>query len=249
MEASRSRLETMVALGKDALALLRDGLILLILVLLLGSPVFFRDRLVQAGIVKGNLFGVEFDLLREAATDSTAELAEQKRLTEELKQRLAETQKQLGEVATRWRDPAALDAWQQARARNETVQQAATVQSQSAGRAIEKAGSNIARVLQQAPATANDDAPRGWAVVMGGDTSLEEAQQELSRARRAGLANAGVVRRDGWFRTVAQFASQDEASRALAAARAVRADAYLVNWQRWCASPKAAEGYRVCGAG
>lgn len=247
MEASRTRLETLIALGKDTLALVRDGLILLMLLLLLGSPVFFRDRLVQAGIVKGNLLGVEFDLLREAATDSTAELAEQKRLTEELKQRLAETQKQLGEVANRSRDPAALDAWQQARARNEPVQQAATAQGQSASRVIEKAGSSIARALVETPVQASADVERGWAVVMGGDTSLEQAQHELARARRAGLANASVVQRDGWFRTVAQFASQDEATRALAAARNVRADSYLIDWQRWCPSPKPAEGHRVCG--
>lgn len=88
----------------------------------------------------------------------------------------------------------------------------------------------------------------GWGVIFGGDVSLEAAQTEVDWARRNGLNNVGIVRRQGSFRSIVFVARSAEAAeqvRRLVSRR--RPDSYVVNLASWCPNLVERNGYRECG--
>lgn len=100
-----------------------------------------------------------------------------------------------------------------------------------------------------APAPRDPAAAGPWAVVFGGDTTLESARHEVTvTAKKMGLADATIYRRGGSYRSIASFTDSSAAEEALGKARVVRADAYLVDLGRWCPTAVDREGYRECGA-
>lgn len=95
--------------------------------------------------------------------------------------------------------------------------------------------------------TAADAGP--WAVIFGGDTTLDAARHEVSvTARKMGLADATVYLRNGSYRSLASFKDRSAAEEALGKARVVRGDAYLVDLDKWCPSATDRGGYRECTA-
>jgi hypothetical protein len=100
-----------------------------------------------------------------------------------------------------------------------------------------------------APAAAREAASAGpWAVVFGGDTTLDAARHEVKvTAGKMGLENAAIYRRGGSYRSIATFGDRSAAEEALGKARSVRADAYLVDLNKWCPVIVDREGYRECG--
>lgn len=84
-----------------------------------------------------------------------------------------------------------------------------------------------------------------WTVVFGADRAPEAAQDEIERARRAGIDGGEVVVRDGSYRSIAEFEDRQTAEAALDKARSFRADAYLVRMEAWCGEQDvSAEGKR-----
>lgn len=79
-----------------------------------------------------------------------------------------------------------------------------------------------------------------WAVVFGGFPTFPPANEKVSKAQQAGIANARVFLRnyDGKvaFRSIALFDDRDAARQAIGIVNAFssRKDAYLVNFDNWC---------------
>ena len=88
-----------------------------------------------------------------------------------------------------------------------------------------------------------------WGVVFGGDTSLQDAQHEVTRtAQRMGIGNGEIFRRSGSFRSVKVYISRADAEEGLGKARSVRPSSYLVNMAIWCPTSTQHDGYFECSA-
>lgn len=87
-----------------------------------------------------------------------------------------------------------------------------------------------------------------WIIVIGGDKSLDDAKDEMGRAKKAGYSPT-LYLKDGWFRTtVGPFPTQADAERTNIAVRAtLRSDAYVVNLNGWCPASAANDTYTECG--
>lgn len=81
------------------------------------------------------------------------------------------------------------------------------------------------------------DDSRDWVIVTGADRTEEAARDEVNRiAPLAQVPDTGLIRRDGWYRTVAFFPTAEAAEAAVEAVRrAARSDAvYVRSTQIWC---------------
>ena len=90
----------------------------------------------------------------------------------------------------------------------------------------------------------NSDA---WLIVVRGDKSIGEANDEVERAKKAGYSPA-LYLKQGWYRTtVGPFPTQSDAERTNIAVRAtLRNGAYVVNLKSWCAKQSAKDNYIEC---
>ncbi|WP_207538270.1 TIR domain-containing protein [Sabulicella rubraurantiaca] len=87
-------------------------------------------------------------------------------------------------------------------------------------------------------------------VVFGSDNSLSAARPEVERARGAGFPSATIYRREGLYRSVIEFPTQQAANEALARARALSrsaSDAYVRQVAAWCPNgTRSADGFKDC---
>lgn len=88
-----------------------------------------------------------------------------------------------------------------------------------------------------------------WAVVFGGDRTLESAKHEVDvTAKKMSISNAAIYFRNGSYRSIVLFNDRSAAEEALGKARVVRADSYLVDMNKWCPTTIDRTGYRECDA-
>lgn len=101
--------------------------------------------------------------------------------------------------------------------------------------------------LPVAASAAPEPAASGaFAIVFGGDANLKSAQYEMDVAKKLGLERPAIYLRKGSYRSVALFASRQQAQANLDKARKRRADAYVVDFATWCADPVQREGFSEC---
>lgn len=233
--------------GKGLLTLLKTvgdlikqyGLLLFI-VLLVFNPPWVKDWAQEAGIRKVG------DLEFTPAEAEQVEKTEQD--LNEAKQAIARLSEKLTEVERELQAASAAGA-------------AAPAQLEQAladtGRAIKFARNSeqqMSRSLTQIQPLARKaesliKSPTGdWAVVFGGDVSLEAAGYEVRRLTKAGVdaAQVAVYLRESSYRTVAVYPTREEAEQGLALIRGLRSSAYVVPFGRWCPRPVAREGYLAC---
>jgi cell division septation protein DedD len=86
-----------------------------------------------------------------------------------------------------------------------------------------------------------------WIIVVGGDRSLDEAADEVSRAQRAGYTPT-LYLKQGWYRTtVGPFPTKSDADRTnIAVSATLRNGAYVVNLKSWCPQPSPKDKYVEC---
>lgn len=86
-----------------------------------------------------------------------------------------------------------------------------------------------------------------WVIVVGGDKPINDAKDEVERAKRAGYSPT-LYLKQGWYRTtVGPFPTQSDADRENIAVRAtLRNGAYVVNLKSWCTKPSPKDGYVEC---
>lgn len=233
-----------IATGKDVLALSRDGVLVLLFLMLLVMPGVIGDRLSRAGFEEGSLMGFKW---KNKAQDYGAEVIR-------LKQGLEAANRQVILQSVQLRNTSA-----------ELARLRATASSPQQAADLDRLGKANQRVAQESIATSTRlsdqlrasqpvvldaretlGAATPWAVVMGADPTLAEAQVESRRAVLRGLPNVGIYLRQGYFRTVALAPTKAAADKLLPNARVRTRDAYVVRFDRWCAKREAVEGYSRC---
>ncbi len=85
-----------------------------------------------------------------------------------------------------------------------------------------------------------------WGVILGGDTSLDNAQRTVGTIKERIKMDAQIFRRAGSFRSVKIYVNNDEAKQALSQAKTLNPTAYLVNMAKWCPSSTQLDGYFEC---
>ena len=221
---------------KLAIAILRDLIIAGLFILLLAFPAFVNDRLVNAGFEEGSLVGLKWKR-RAVATDT--QLKEATLQISTLRTRLDATQKALNDLE-RQAPSASRANLAQVQRENEEVARG----SDAALVGIRRTISTNERAVAQASETLSDDAR--WAVIFGGDRTLEAAQHEMGRAQQAGIPASRIVHRQGSFRSVAILPTREAALAILVRARRLQADAYAVNLATWCPSLQEAGTHYTC---
>jgi peptidoglycan hydrolase-like protein with peptidoglycan-binding domain len=101
-------------------------------------------------------------------------------------------------------------------------------------------------VQSTAPVREND-----LIVVFGADRTLADARKEVARAATAGFSDAEIVFREGWYRSVARFATAEAQARGLAELRALSLssqNAYARSLSAWCPNPQRDDGFMRCQA-
>lgn len=233
----RGKLERAIAIGKDMLALLRDGSLLLLAILLLFFPTKLNDVLTSAGFEEGSIVGFKWKA-RLVETDDALKTANAtiESLQAQLKQAndtlvaaqsavpSGELKERIQRVEQAGRDVAAVSAGATDAARNTIAANAPLVD----------------RVQQSMEMSG------GWAVVFGSDKTLAAARDEISKAAKAGIHGAGIYMRNGYYASISVVPTREKAAEYLQIARAFRADAYTARLATWCTSQVQRDGYVEC---
>jgi hypothetical protein len=227
-----------VSIGKDLVALLRDSTLLLLGILLIVWPGTFNEILQKAGFEEGSVVGfkwksklVEADA---ALKEAQATILSYKEQNEELEKVLTQVQAQPANVALK-------EQLQKLKLSGAELNKAATKVAASVDATI----ASNAPLVQRAQEAL--DPASSWAVVFGGDTSVDAAKYETGTiAPKLGVLTARVFLRDGSFRSVASARDRAQAEDLLAKLRSRRADAYIVNMARWCPRSEDKGAFRHC---
>lgn len=233
--------------GKGLLTLLKTvgdlikqyGLLLFIVLFAL-NPKWVKDWAQDAGIQK--LGGVEF-------TDSDAKLVEKtKQDLNEAQQAIARLSEKLTEVEKELQAASAAGAAAPAQLEQALANTGSAIKfARNSEQQMSRSLAQIQPLARKAESLTKS--PAGdWAVVFGGDVSLEAAVYEVRRLTKAGVnaAQVAVYLRESSYRTVAVYPTREEAEQGLALIRSLRSSAYVVPFGRWCPQPVAREGYLAC---
>jgi SPOR domain len=74
-----------------------------------------------------------------------------------------------------------------------------------------------------------------WVVVIGADRKIGDAKDEVNTAQSKGFENVTILLRDGWYRTIIPFSSENDANAALSdISKRIRQGSYTRNLTTWC---------------
>ncbi len=229
---------TLIGVGKDAVALLRDLALFVLAVLLLLFPGTFNGVLTKAGFEEGSLVGFKW---KSKLVESDAALQDARTTIIDLKAQLDKTSKALAEVQARLNDPSVNETVAKLEEENKKLNVASAEVQASIANTI----ASNAPLVERAQTTVSSSAV--WGVVFSGDTTLDAAKHEVTVvAPKLGIPNASVYLRQNSYRSVAVVESRTQAEQVLAKARQLRRDAYIVNVSTWCPGAAEKDGYREC---
>lgn len=226
------------ATGKDLVAMLRDGLLLVMAVLLLSVPETFNAILARAGFEEGSFAGIKW---RKQLTESDDALLKAQATIADLKDQNDKLSKALSDTKAQVTSPDTKEYIAQLEQMNARVATAsedtqATVQKSIA------ANTQLVEKIQSASGTVVN-----WGVVYGGDRTLAAAKHEVDTiAPKLGLTNARIYHRQGSFRSVATTTDRSRAEEMLKATKEHQKDSYLVKMSDFCPEPAEKDGYFEC---
>jgi hypothetical protein len=251
-------MKNLLDLVKSTFEVLKQVLIVAVLICLLFYPTAVGQALVSMGVTEGDVWGFKWK-------------ADFKRTDERLNEAhaaLAVSEQQLAEAAARINEltavlsalEAEVDGVQAADAAESDLVTASRATLAEIAQTIDYASATSASVertlVANAPIIARADpapaASGNWAVVAGGDRTVDAARDELARARAAGFEEVRLVERNDWIRTVILFSTRTDATQALPNIQdwMRRRDAYVVEFERWCPDWQQVDADLVaCGAG
>ena len=230
-----------VAVGKDAVSLLRDVVLFILAFLLLVLPETFNGLLTKAGFKEGSIAGFKWEATvkknDEALIKANSIISELTNQNQNLTKLLEETQTNVSDTNLK-----------QQISQIQDKNAALTAASSDVEASVQSTIAENAQFLKQAQ-HGNDETVQ-WGVVYSGDADLESAQYEVGPAvaGKYQLPNPSIFHRQGSYRSVSVVGSRTEAQQVLTRAKQRRADAYIVNLRDWCPSITPKEGYRVCGS-
>jgi hypothetical protein len=86
-----------------------------------------------------------------------------------------------------------------------------------------------------------------WIIVVGGDKTINDARDEIEKAKRAGYSATLYLKQDWYRTTVGPFPTKSDAERAnIAVSATLRNGAYVVNLQTWCPKQSPKDSYIEC---
>lgn len=227
----KERFSKSVATAKDGLAVFREFLIVLVLLLLLLWPGVINTRLQGAGFVEADVAGFKWKSAQQAV-QKTGEVQQQ---VAEAKQTTEDSIKKVDELASKVSNP-------EVKRELETIKTSLNSSLQTT-QAAEKDLQTVRQVQETVLQAARPDAlttTGSWGVVVSGDRKLDEAQFEVNKAKAQGYMAVSIYDRARSLRTVIEFPSNDDARNALPNIRAkVRNSAYAVNLDEWCPNRQA----------
>lgn len=233
-----------IATGKDLLALLRDLVLVLLFLMLLIGPGFIGERLSRAGFEQGSLMGFTW---KNRAKSFGAETIELKRALEVANQKLLAQaaflkgmEAELASLRATSTDP------QQSRRIDALVSQNRKAVQQSIQTSIGLAEQLSASQPVAAQAREALGTSQKWAVVLGADRTIEQAQHESRSAILRGIPSVGLYQRRGAIRTVALAETKQAAEALLPKARLRNKDAYVVDFDKWCPKRETQDKLTVC---
>jgi hypothetical protein len=236
-KSTENKWSTRIALGKDAVGFLRDGSLFFLLILLLVFPGTFNDVLVRAGFEEGSLAGFKW---KKQVVQSDQALVDANATISDLRQQLEKTSAALSDAQGHVHDQELQATLSKLATENRQVG-ATTQQVQKAVQSTIAAGSSLV-----AKAEATLDSDTSWAVVFGGDKSVEAAQDEIRRAVGQGIDSATILLRQGSYRSVAFAKDRKQAEQIVGIAREWRPDAYIVRLSTWCPQRTSKGDYAEC---
>lgn len=237
-QRNESSLSGIVATGKDLVAMLRDGMLLLLAVLLIGWPQTINSILVEAGFEEGSFAGMKWKAKLtqsdETLLKAQAAIADLREQNSKLNNALAEVQSQIASPKVK------ADIAELSQLNTRVAESSAKVQA-----AVESTTSANAPLIQKAQTSTGSVVT--WGVVYGGDRTLDAAKYEVQTiAPKLGLTNAAIYYRNNSFRSVATTTDRLQAEQLLKKAKERRKDSYIVNMSTWCPSAKERNGYFEC---
>lgn len=97
------------------------------------------------------------------------------------------------------------------------------------------------------PVAASTHAETTWAVVFGADRTLASAQHEIKvTAKKAGIDNAEILLRGGFYRSVVIFVNKQDAEEARERLKPLSSGSYIVDLNQWCQSITDQKDHRTC---
>lgn len=229
---------TLVSTGKDLIAFLRDFLLIIVFIALLLFPQAFNDILVRAGFEEGSIVGMKW---KKGFTTSDIALKEAERtITVQLKQidsmtnLLAEAKKQIN-------NPELKKKITEMQIKSTELKKETKLTQLSVNKTI----SSNASLVENAQKAVNNNS--SWGVILGGDSTLKSAQDEIGiMKRKFGIPNAVIYYRQGSYRSVVITNTRSDAEEILIDAKERRADAYIVPMATWCKNSVQKDGYLDC---
>ena len=229
---------SLVGLGKDVVALLRDSALCFLALLLLVFPTTFNTMLSNAGFEEGSFVGFKW---KPKLLQSDAALKDAQAIITDLREQNDKISKALADAQTKLNDPALKEQLTKIVEENKQLTAASSKVEDSVASSIALNAALVDKV-QTAAGTNNK-----WGVVFSGDATIDAAKYEVGViAPKLGIPNASIFFRQGSYRAVAVVDSKAEAERVLSKARGRRADAYIVSMSTWCPSNTEKSDYRQC---
>ena len=233
--------KSLIASGKDLLALLRDSLVFLIGLLLIFFPSCLNDRLSKAGFQEGEIMGLKW---KSSLVQSDQALKEMTITDSLLRIRNDSLSRLLTQIAPQITDRVVKAEIKSLQASNDQLQQAAAIVQSNAQNVI--AGNSIAVAKAQKAVNEGEQ----WGVVFGADADLPGAKYERDVvAPKFKMPAVNIYLRQGFYRSVSIVGSQSDAASILVIAKSRRSDAYVVPMSTWCPNPVKAGDYLVCPTG
>ncbi len=235
--SKNERLDLLLARGKDLVALLRDAALLGLAILLLLFPQNFNEVLTSAGFEEGSIVGFKWKAKLLQSDDA---LKSAQATIANLQEQLKKTTEVLNATKSVVNDPSVKQkivglAQDNSRVVNASSQAQADVRSTIASNAtyVEKAQSSMT-------------SSGGWAVVFGSDVSLAAARDEIVKAGKLGIPDAGIYFRNGYYASIVITENRSAATDYLAIAKSFRPDAYISSIATWCRNMQQREGFIEC---
>jgi hypothetical protein len=229
---------TWLPLGKDSVALLRDGSLFVLVLLLLFFPSTFNSLLSNAGFEEGSFVGFKW---KPKLLDSDKALKEAQGLITDLKEQNDKLSKALGDAQGKINDPALNEQYAKLEESNKQLNIASSQVEQSVASTIASNASLVDKVQS------GTDSRTTWGVVFSADGKLDEAKHEVEIvAPKMGLPNPSIYLRRGSYRSVSVSGSRAEAEQALAKAKQRPSGGEIVNMSTWCPNSNEKNGYREC---
>jgi len=228
-----------VTIGKDAVTLLRDVAVFILVLLLLVLPETFNGLLRKAGFKEGNIAGFKWE---STIIENDQALVRANSIVSELTTQNQNLSRLLGEATAKVDDADLKKEIGQIQDKNAAL----TAASSDVEASVQSTLAENAQLLEQVGRGTDETAE--WGVVYSGDADLDAAKYEIGTdvAGRYRLPNPSIFFRQGSYRSVSVVNSRTEAQQVLSKAKQRRRDAYIVNMRDWCPNSTPKEGYREC---